>query len=130
RFPRRRILQISASLEIVCASILVTLAVVHTAEVWPIFAVLVAMGPSRAVVGPAASSLAPNLVPPQALSNAISMNTTAWQLAGTVGPMVAGLLYGLGAWVPYAMAALLALCAVISISFVAPPKQRVSNQKT
>jgi MFS family permease len=129
RFPRRRILQICASIEIVCGVILVALATVHTAAVWPIFAVLVAMGASRAFVGPAASSLAPNLVPPEALSNAISMNAMAWQLAGIVGPMVGGLLYGLGAWVPYATAAVLALSAVISISFVAAPRQRISNQK-
>jgi MFS family permease len=130
RLPRRRILQVCYLFEIGCGLTLFGVAFSHLATVWPIFLVLVTIGTARAFMGPAGSSLAPNLVPPEALSNAVTMNATAWQLAGIVGPMVGGLLYGLGNWVPYAAAAGLALTALVNISLVHQPAQKVSNQKT
>ncbi len=130
RFPRRRIIQIAFAVETACAGALFLLAGARAHEVWPIFAVLVVLGTARAFVGPSSSSLAPNIVPPQALSNAISMNVTAWQLASILGPVAGGLLYGLGPTIAYGTAAALAVLAVVSIAFVRQPAQKASEQQT
>lgn len=129
-FPRRRIIQIAFGVEVGCALALYTLAGAKAHEVWPIFVVLVVLGTARAFVQPSASSLAPNIVPPAALANAISMNVTAWQLATILGPVAGGLLYGLGAPVAFGTAAVLALLAVVSMGFVKAPAQKVSGEET
>lgn len=129
-FPRRRIIQIAFTVEVGCALALFTLAGARAHEVWPIFVVLVVLGTARAFVQPSASSLAPNIVPPQALANAISMNVTAWQLATILGPVAGGLLYGIGAPFAFGTAAVLAVLAVVSMGFVKQPAQKRSDQET
>lgn len=130
RFPRRGIMAVCLSIEIVCAVGLAWLALSQSSEIWPIYLVLVALGIARAFMGPAASSLAPNLVPPEALANAITANATAWQLATVVGPMAGGLLYGISSVVPYATAAGLACAALILVLFIPKPRQHTGDQET
>jgi MFS family permease len=130
RFPRRRIIQVAMVAELGCALSLLYFALSGYGEVWPIFVILVILGTARAFVGPAGSSLAPNLVPPAALSNAVSMNATAWQLAGVLGPVASGLLLTLGAPVAFSAAGVLALVAFVSISFVRSPLQYTQGQET
>src|SRR5690606_14672519 len=102
----------------------------HAHEVWPIFGILVALGIARAFWGPAAQSLAPNLVPPEALSNAITVNASAWQFASIMGPATGGLLYGIGAEVAFGTGAVLLLCAMISVLLIPKPARRESHQAT
>jgi MFS family permease len=130
KFPRRRILQICFAIEIVCAAVLLLIAISNSLAIWPIYVVLVAMGTSRAFIGPAGSSLAPNLVPAPALANAIAMNATAWQLASIIGPVAGGLLYGVSSWVAYSTAGALAALALISVSLIRQPAQKISDKKT
>jgi MFS family permease len=130
RFPRRRIIQVAMVFELLCAVGLVFFVVLQGHDVWPIFVILVILGTARAFVGPAGSSLAPNLVPPQALANAVSMNATAWQLAGILGPVAAGLLLTFSATVAFSVAGLLAVFAFTAVSFIRSPAQKVSAQET
>src|SRR5690606_35639563 len=69
KLPRRRILQACYVVEFGCASVLLLVALSHSLDVTPIFLVLVTIGVARAFIGPAGSSLAPNLVPPAALAS-------------------------------------------------------------
>lgn len=129
RFPRQRIIQVCLAVEIGCAGVLLSYAfVTGLHEVWPIYLVLVTLGTARAFLGPAGASLAPNLVPPEALSNAVSMNATAWQLAGIVGPVAGGVLYGFGASVAYTTAVLLAIVALACVSIIKAPTQQRTDQ--
>jgi MFS family permease len=130
RFPRRRIIQVAMVAELGCALALLGFALSGYGDVWPIFVILVILGTARAFVGPAGASLAPNLVPPQALANAVSMNATAWQLAGIIGPMVAGLLLSISAPVAFSAAGFLAIVALASISFIRSPPQHTQGQET
>jgi MFS family permease len=130
RFKRRRIIQIAMVVEIVCAVALLSFALSGYGDVWPIFVVLVMLGTARAFVGPAGASLAPNLVPPEALANAVSMNATAWQLAGILGPVAAGLLLTISAPFAFGAAGVLALVALGSISLVKSPPQHTQGQET
>jgi MFS family permease len=130
RFPRRRIIQIAMVFELFCAAALVAFVVFQGHDVWPVFVVLVVLGTARAFVGPAGSSLAPNLVPPTALANAVAMNATAWQLAGILGPVAAGLLLTFSATVAFTAAGILAAFAFTAISFIHSPAQKTSAQET
>ena len=106
-FSRRMIIAICLGVEVVCAGILLLTAIGHIRQIWPIYVALLMIGFGRAFLSPASSSLAPNLVPPEALGNALTLNSTAWQSANIIGPAVGGLLYGISAGLAYAVAALL-----------------------
>jgi MFS family permease len=130
KLPRRRIIQACLVAEVCCAGALLAFTAGHGREVWPVFVVLVIQGMARAFFGPAGSSLAPNLVPPKALANAVTLNATAWQAASILGPVIGGLLYGVSPTAPYETAAGLVVFALICISFVGQPAQRQSGKQT
>jgi MFS family permease len=128
RFNRRGIMALCLVLELACALGLLTLVNVDAHEVWPIFLVLIALGTARAFWGPAAQSLAPNLVPPGALSNAITVNASAWQFANITGPAVGGLLYGISPTIAFGTSAALLILAVFTVLLIPRPAQRQSHQ--
>lgn len=130
RFNRRAIMATCLTIELACALGFLAFANAHAHEVWPIFGILIALGIARAFWGPAAQSLAPNLVPPEALSNAITVNASAWQFASIMGPAVGGLLYGIAAEVAFGTGAALLLLAMVSVLLIPKPARRESHQAT
>src|SRR5690606_16486779 len=85
---------------------------------------------ARAFWNPAATSLAPNVVPPEALSNAITVNASAWQFASITGPAAGGLLYGLSPVAAFGAAGVLLLGAIVFVSLIPKPAQQRSKQAT
>ena len=70
--------------------------------VLPIYMVIFVSGVARGFLSPATFSFMPQLVPRNLYSNAISLNSTFWEVASIGGPMLAGFLYGfLGVTVAY-----------------------------
>jgi MFS family permease len=130
RFNRRGIMAICLTVELGCALGFLMLVNVQAHEVWPIFVILVVLGTARAFWGPAAQSLAPNLVPTEALSNAITVNASAWQFASITGPAVGGLLYGLSPSFAFGTGAALLVCAVVTVLLIHKPARRESHQAT
>ena len=130
RFNRRLIMAICLGVELLCALGFLAFVNAEAHEVWPIFAILVALGTARAFWGPAAQSLAPNLVPPPALANAITVNASAWQFASIMGPAVGGLLYGIAPAVAFGTAAVLIVLGFVSVLMIPKPAQRESHQAT
>ena len=130
RFNRRRIIAIAGTVEMLCAVALALYASIGPHDVWPVFVILVVIGTARAFTSPAGSSLAPNLVPPEALASAISLNASAWQTANIVGPVIGGVLAAISLQLAFGVAALFAALAIGLILMVAAPKQRVSDQAT
>jgi MFS family permease len=130
RFNRRMIIAICLSTELVCACVLFFTANAQLHEIWPIFVVLVTLGFARAFSNPASDSLAPNLVPPEALANAITINVSGWQLASILGPVLGGLLYGISGATAYAVAAGLICISTTSMLLIPKPPQRTSHQAT
>ncbi|WP_224702829.1 MFS transporter [Devosia aquimaris] len=130
RFNRRAIMAICLSVEMLCALGFLVFVNAEAHEVWPIFGILIVLGTARAFWGPAAQSLAPNLVPPQALSNAITVNASAWQFASIMGPAAGGLLYGLGPTVAFGTGAVLLLIAMVSVLLIPKPAQKSGGQAT
>lgn len=130
RVNRRLVMACALAIEFACAIFMLVFTGQPGHPVWPIFVVLGILGTGRAFLGPAASSLAPNLVPPQALSNAVTLNATAWQFAGILGPVAGGLLYGLGAPVAFGAAGTLALVGLGCVVMIPRPARRESHQAT
>src|SRR5690606_38349306 len=128
RFNRRLIMRICLGVELLCAVGFLLFANAQAHEVWPIFAILVALGTARAFWSPAALSLAPTLVPPEALSNAITPNATAWQMAAILGPAAGGLLYGIAPAVAFGTSATLLACAVVTVLMIPKPAQVRDSQ--
>jgi MFS family permease len=88
----------------------------------------VVFGIERAFNAPAVQSLAPNLVPPQDLSNAIAWNSSSWQAASILGPVAGGLLYGFSAVLAYSVSLGFFLGAAFLVFLVERPAQRLSNK--
>lgn len=130
RFNRRGIMAVCLGVELLCALGFLALVNAEAHEVWPIFGILIVLGTARAFWGPAAQSLAPNLVPPEALSNAITVNASAWQFASIMGPAAGGLLYGLSPIIAFGTGAVLLLVAMVCVLLIPRPARRESQQAT
>ncbi len=128
RFSRRAIMAVCLCVELCCALGFLAFVNAEAHEVWPIFAILVALGVARAFWGPAATSLAPNLVPPEALANAITTNASAWQAASIMGPAVGGLLYGVSPVVAFATGGALLCCGIVAVLLIPKPATRGAQQ--
>ncbi|HEY9092908.1 MFS transporter [Parasphingorhabdus sp.] len=87
---------------------------------WAIYIISVLLGICRAFLGPAISSLAPNLVPKASLPRAIALSTIAWQVGVIAGPGMAGPLYKVAPALPYFVCAALYLLAVIAMLMIGP----------
>lgn len=93
---RRKMLIWTNSAAALLAIILALLTVAELDSVWMIY-LLTALGSAAAAFsGPAFQSLIPNLVPREHLTNAISLNSLAFQTATILGPALAGLVMGVG----------------------------------
>lgn len=130
RYKRRHILAIGGTVEALCALGLLFYTGYDEAGVWPVFVILVALGTVRAFMSPAASSLAPNVVPREALASAISLNAAAWQLANIVGPVIGGILAAISLQLSFGVAAVFSVGAVVSILMVVAPPQHTQGQRT
>ncbi|CAN5504591.1 MFS transporter [soil metagenome] len=129
RFNRRLIMALCLLLEaLVCLALLLFTARGITV-VWPIFATLAVFGVARAFIGPASQSLVPNLVPPHTLANAITWNSSSWQIATITGPVAGGLLYGLSEYAAYGTALTLLGIGALLVFAIPKPPQRASGQR-
>lgn len=130
RYSRRGIMRICLFVEFGCAVGFLLLANAGAEEIWPAFVVLFLLGTARAFWGPAAQSLAPNIVPPEALANAITANASAWQFASIMGPALGGLLYGQSPQLAFGTAGALLLVAIVMVSLIPKPAQHRAGQAT
>ena len=131
RFNRRRIMAVCMAVEALCAAGLSYLLHLDGGPMWAVFTVLTILGIARAFMGPAVQSLLPNLVPAIALPNAIALNSSSFQLATIVGPVVGGLVYGVSSQLAYgASVALFMLAAVLTLQIPQPAQKSVPEPMT
>lgn len=99
-------------------------------ELWPIYAILVFLGATRAFSGPAGSALMPNLVPKQDLERAVAFGSSAWQLALIAGPSLGGVLYAAvkNPAIVYGVCGALAGVASLAVWLVPPVAQPPSKR--
>lgn len=91
-YPRRRVMLFSQSMMMMVAVVLALLTSSGSATATLILVLTSVGAAASAFDGPARQALMPNLVPPEHFSNAVSLNTTMFQLALIIGPALSGLL--------------------------------------
>lgn len=96
-----------------------------------IFAAAVSAGMINAFLPPAASALLPMLLPREELPKGIAWSSLSFQSSMIVGPVVGGLLYDVGAAVPYLSAfALLLVAGVLMFTLKPPAQEPVKDART
>jgi MFS family permease len=92
RFDKRRILIVAQVVMGTLALILGVLTTTGAVRLWMVFVLAFALGLVRSVASPAQQSFPPEIVGPQLLGNAVSLNQIVVNTARAVGPAVAGTL--------------------------------------
>jgi MFS family permease len=128
RHNRRAIAAICSLVSALCTLALLLMTIAGTFSPLPVFAVLLVFGIERAFMSPAVQSLAPNLVPPQDLSNAIAWNSSSWQLAAITGPVLGGLLYGISPHTAYTVAVVFAALGAALLYMIPKPPQKTTGE--
>ncbi|MEO5577640.1 MAG: MFS transporter [Sphingomicrobium sp.] len=124
RFERRTVARLANAIDMTIALSLGWLTATDALTLPILFAFAALHGIARVFVGPAMSAIAPNIVPPKMLPEAIAMSSIAWQMASVGGPALGGFLYSADPALPYWVAAglmLVAMIALTPIRRVTPP---------
>jgi MFS family permease len=93
----------------------------------PIFLLVLAFGVGQAFLSPALRSIPAAMVPNEGVPWLVARRSVASQAATIIGPVLGGLLYGSGVWVPLVVAAALAALGaalVLAIRLPGPPAGR------
>ena len=119
---RRRLMIVTQSIMAALAFILAALTFHGLSTVWPIYLLAACSSAAGAFDLPARQSLVPNLVPPEHLPNAITLNTIMAQVASVAGPALGGLVIATGgvAWV-YAINAATFLVVIAALLMMRMP---------
>ncbi|MBB4218135.1 MFS family permease [Rhizobium sp. BK212] len=128
RYNRRAIAALCSLVSALCTLALLVMTIMGTFTPLPVFAVLLIFGIERAFMSPAVQSLAPNLVPERALSNAIAWNSSSWQLAAITGPVLGGLLYGVSATTAYSVAVIFSVLGAALLYMIPKPEQKTTGE--
>ena len=112
RFNRKTIIGIT-SLVIALAAVGLAAVSYFQGPIVAIYGCLLLSGIARAFQRPAQQALVPLLVPPGVLFNAITVNSSSWQLATAIGPALGGIMIAVsGAASVYVVQAVAALVCV------------------
>ncbi|ADX74830.1 Major Facilitator Superfamily transporter [Pseudarthrobacter phenanthrenivorans Sphe3] len=118
RFAKRKILILCQSLAAVLAAALAVLALTGAIEVWHVYVIALVLGLVTVLDQPARQVFVHELVGPTYLRNAISVNSTTFQLGGLIGPALAGwLLMAMGAGWAFAGNAF-ACCSTVAMLLI------------
>jgi MFS family permease len=90
RHDKRRLLMVTQSLMVIPALALFALAGTGVVEVWMVLALVLARGMVNAVDNPTRQAFVMELVGPERVVNAVSLNSVVVHTARIVGPMLAG----------------------------------------
>lgn len=118
RYDRRRIATACIATQVVCVAALLGLSVRGLSAAWPVFAIMVLFGVSRAFYIPSMQALVPGLVSAAELKDAVGLNVSVSQIAFVIGPAIGGLLYLLGPTVVYGVGAGLLMFAVVTLMMI------------
>jgi MFS family permease len=92
RYPKRRILLGTQVGMAAMATILAILTLSHQVQVWHVFLVAFGLGTVAAIDNPARQSFVNEMVGPDQLRNAVSINASVFQLGALLGPAISGIL--------------------------------------
>lgn len=133
-FHKGRVLSV-ALLGVLASSLFLAIGAEAGWGTWSIYAATVVFGAARAFSGPAATSMLPQIVPPNVFTRAVAVNSSTWQVATIIGPAVGGLLYAYvgaaGAFLTTATGLCLAIVLISSLKLrpIATPPRGASLQQ-
>lgn len=121
RYSKRLILMISQGSAGVLAAMMAVLALTGHLQVWHIYVIAFVLGLVVVADQPARQVFVNELVGPRQLRNAISLNSSIFQMGGMIGPAVSGILITAvgGGWA-FAANALACCITVCSLIFIRP----------
>ncbi|POH60978.1 MFS transporter [Arthrobacter glacialis] len=136
RYSKRLILIISQSAAGILATLMAVLALTGRLEVWHIYVIAFVLGLVVVADQPARQVFVNELVGPRQLRNAISLNSSIFQMGGMIGPAVSGvLIMAVGGGWAFAVNALACAVTVISLTMIRthelvkmPPVKRGKGQ--
>ncbi len=121
RYSKRLILMISQGAAGALAALMAVLALTGNLEVWHIYVIAFMLGLVVVADQPARQVFVNELVGPGHLRNAISLNSSIFQLGGMVGPAVSGvLIMAVGGGWAFATNAVACLVTVASLMLIRP----------
>ncbi|MEZ0106104.1 MFS family permease [Catenulispora sp. EB89] len=91
RYRKNRLLMLTAALTGLCALVLGLLIVTNAVQLWQVYLIALIGGTVNAFDNPARQSFVIELVGPEALPNAVSLNAATFNLARMLGPALASL---------------------------------------
>ena len=122
RYPRRRVLFVTNSIEVIAALALAVLTSTHAIVLWEIFLIAGIRSTGQSFDAPARQSWVPLLVPREYLGNAIGLNSVAFNAPSVAGPPLAGaLILTIGTAAAFYLNALLTFGVVLALLFMKPP---------
>ena len=95
RFPKRRVLQLTQGTMALASLLLGVIAALGVAQTWHVYLIAFAFGIGAAFDGPVRQAFVSEMVGPDDVTNAVGLNSAAFNTARIVGPALAGLLIGL-----------------------------------
>jgi MFS family permease len=115
RVPRRSLLAVMVSLNLVVLGGLLAVTVSGADQVWPFFVLAFVQGVGSAIGAPAGRALTPSLVPEEILVSALAQRSMAFQLSAVVAPAVGGILFAIRPELVYSVAMALSLVAAACV---------------
>jgi MFS family permease len=106
RYDRKRVVQVCQTLEGLTALFLAIGTFGGWLTVAEIFGAVAVFGAARSFESPAVAALLPGVVPEGMLQRGTALASGAFQVATIAGPALGGLLYAVGAGIPYALMAI------------------------
>lgn len=129
RMDRRHILIACDAIFAAAAVALFALARSPAPNVPAILTVIGVVGAARAFYGPAGSSLLPSLVPREHFPNALTWQSTLWEIAAIGGPSLGGAVYGISgsAGPVYVVSAILLVVAGVLVAKMQPANVKLDR---
>ena len=120
RNDRRAVAALFTAIDVLVALTLTVLTATATLTLPVLFVLAAAHGTVRTFIGPAQSSIAPNVVPGPLMPRAVAISAMSWQIGSVAGPALAGILFGFYPALPHALASVLLAASAISLSRIRP----------
>jgi MFS family permease len=127
RLPKRRVLMVTQALMAIPALMLFALSEWGTVAPWMVFALVLVRGSVNAVDNPTRQSFVIELVGPERVVNAVSLNSVIVQSARIIGPATAGAMIALtGVGTCFAFNALSFVAMLIALAGMNPAQLRTA----
>lgn len=128
RFDRRVVYLLGLLVEIAAAATLLFYARNPAASIGPILGLVVMFGIARSFVAPASRALPIDLAPAGTVERVVALRSVSFQVAGILGPILVGQLFGFGRWWPFLVSVVGFSIAALLLQLV--PKSEVRRLTT